>query len=218
MALGMYPNFTLRVLWKCGNNFQGLWFKNRVSPLHVWISEFARKGCYSSCWKINDSNHGALRPLTWQISRLVNTEGPSRCWYTKSVERVRKTALVIAKSLPITPDLLVVELGGSQSMFWSNITLLIHTTKRHFSTTFLTRSMYLKKNWLILTPISRPSSIPSTQLARDSTWYLLAVLNSYLMLLIMSPGPQRKRFATKVYGLPGMSLVWNFIVSKMQTV
>lgn len=215
MALGMYPNFTLRVLWKCGNNFQGLWFNNRI---HVRISEFARKSCYSGCWKINDSNHGALRPLAWQISRLVNAEGPSRCWYTKSVERVRKTALVIARSLPITPDLLVVELGGFQSMFWSNIAPLIHTMKRRFSTTFSTRSMCLKKNWLILTPISRPSSIPSTQLTQDSTWYLLAVLNSYLMLLTMSHGPQRKRFATKVYGLPGMSPAWNSTVSKMQTV
>jgi len=38
------------------------------------------------------------------------------------------------------------------------------------------------------------------------------------MLSTMSHGQQRKRFATKVYGLPGMRPAWNSTVSKMQTV
>jgi len=111
---------------KCGNNVQGLWFNNQISSLHVQIPEFARKSCHSGCWKINDSNYGALRPLARQISWLVNMEGSSRCWY-KSVERVRKTALVIARSLPITPDLLVVELGGSQNIFSLYLSFILYS-------------------------------------------------------------------------------------------
>jgi hypothetical protein len=104
----------------------------------------------------HDAYHGAPLPFHafFFLCRGLRLRGDN------TVQRVRRTALALAKSISPTPDLLVVELGGWTRVFTRRSALTAPAPQRPSCTTFSTRNTSPRRKPRTRTRSSSPSSRP----------------------------------------------------------